>query len=203
MYFIHNSLSVISNKRKEERKERKNWSLHERTREWVIMPDLLCAYIVFGSYQHTHRLFHLLLTIGLQIRNPQFYLRVISGWEQRNVEIILLICDGAGIWSWSDSKTLVSAANSPTRGRLRCQDKNRENETENMCRASLEFQGLLLQPPAHFRLWSASGQTAALALPTIKAECGSQKTLLFQPHHPCEFVLCCWALISPASPSPP
>lgn len=167
------------------------------------MPDLLCAYIVFGSYQHTHILFHLLLTIGLQIRNPQFYLRVISGWEQRNVEIILLICDGAGIWSWSDSKTLVSPANSPTRGRLRCQDKNRENETKNTCRASLEFQGLLLQPPAHFRLWSASGKQQLWPCQQSRLNVGVKRLYYFQLHHPCEFVLCCWTLISPASPSPP
>ena len=101
------------------------------------------------------------------------------------------------------TKTFIPPANSPRRGRLRCQDKNRENETENMCRASSEFQGLLLQPPAHFRLWSVSRQIAALALPTIKSECGSQRLYYFQLYHPCEFILCCWTLISPASPSPP
>lgn len=157
----------------------------------------------FGSYQHTHILFHLLLTIGLQIRNPQFYLRVISGWEQRkeNVEIILLICDGAGIWSWSDSKTLVSPANSPTRGRLRCQDKNRKMKqkiraephwSSRVCfTASSTFQAVVCFLS---KLWPCQQS---------RLNVGVKRLYYFQLHHPCEFVLCCWTLISPASPSPP
>lgn len=61
--------------------EGKNGSLCEsrQARECIIMPELLCAYIVLGSFLHT-RIFDLFQTIGLQIRNsPQFYLRVILG----------------------------------------------------------------------------------------------------------------------------
>lgn len=67
-------------------------------------------------------------------------------------------------------KLLFLLPNSPTRGGLDVQDKNRENETENTCRASLEFQGLLLQPQHISGCSLLLGQTTALALPTIKAQ---------------------------------
>lgn len=77
--------SVIWKKKKEERKKKGKYgplSESRCSRDWIIMVELLCAYIVSGSYMHAHVLFHLHLTIGLQIRNSQFYLRVILDWEK-------------------------------------------------------------------------------------------------------------------------
>lgn len=120
-----------------------------------------------------HILFHFLLTTDLQIKkSPLFHLRVGLGWGKETLEIILLIHDRVRIQPWADSNALVLPAKYLGRGRVRCQDKNRDSEIYNTCRSLVWVPQYVFTTSGAFQTMVSSMKTVLQALPIIKSKWG-------------------------------